>query len=150
MPHSYSSCLIHYVFSTKDRRKSITPEVRERLWAYLGGIARENEMKALAIGGTDDHVHVLVSLPSTLSIAKAVQLLKGGSSKWVHETFAATKNFAWQEGYGAFRVGVSGVDDTITYITNQTKHHRTKTFEKEFISFLKRHNLPFDNRYVFG
>ena len=91
MPHSYSSCLVHYIFSTKERRKMISPEVRERLWAYLGGIARENGMKALAIGGTDDHVHVLVSLPSTLPVAKAIQLLKGGSSKWLHDTFPGMK-----------------------------------------------------------
>jgi REP element-mobilizing transposase RayT len=126
------------------------PEIRERLWSYLGGIAHQNEMTALAIGGTDDHVHLLVSLPATLPVSKAIQLIKGGSSKWIHETFPTMGNFAWQEGYGAFSVGVSGVDDTIAYITNQAEHHRTKTFEEEFISFLKRHNLPFDDRYVFG
>lgn len=105
MSHSYTSCLVHYVFSTKERRKSISPEIRERLWAYLGGIARENGMRALAVGGTDDHVHMLVSLPSTLSIAKAVQFIKGGSSKWMHETFPSMGAFAWQEGYG----GIFGV-----------------------------------------
>ncbi len=150
MPHSYTSCLIHYVFSTKDRRKTITPELRERLLAYLGGIARENEMKALAVGGVEDHVHLLISLPSTLSIAKAVQLLKGGSSKWVHDTFPSEKDLAWQEGYGAFSVAISGVNDTIAYIKNQESHHRTRTFEEEFIAFLERHDLPFDPRYVFG
>ena len=79
MAHTYISNLIHYVFSTKDRRKCIGEELRPKLWAYLGGIARENQMKALAVGGTDDHVHVLLSLPPTIAIAKAVQLLKGGS-----------------------------------------------------------------------
>ncbi len=150
MPHSYSRCLIHYVFSTKDRRKLILPEIRDRLWAYLGGIARENEMKALAVGGTDDHVHMLVSLPSTLSTAKAVHLLKGGSSKWTHETFAAMNKFAWQEGYGAFSIAVSGIDDTIAYINRQEEHHHTRTFEEEFVGFLKRHGIEYDSRYVFG
>ncbi len=128
----------------------ISPEVRERLWAYLGGIARENGMKALAVGGTDDHVHVLVSLPSTLPIAKAIQLLKGGSSKWLHDTFPWMKSFAWQEGYGAFSIGVSGVADTVAYIAGQEKHHRTWTFEQEYVEFLKKHDIDYDDQYVFG
>jgi REP element-mobilizing transposase RayT len=78
MAHSYCSCLIHYVFSTKDRRRIITPELQSRLWPYMGGIARENKMKALAVGGVEDHCHMLVSLPTTLSIAKGIQLIKGG------------------------------------------------------------------------
>ena len=85
--HSFVSCLMHCVFSTKERRKLITPELQERLYPYLGGIARENKMKALSIGGVEDHVHALLSIPSTLSIAKAVQLLKGNSSKWFMRHF---------------------------------------------------------------
>ncbi len=150
MPHSYASCLIHYVFSTKGRRNTITPELRKRLWAYLGGIARENGMKALAIGGTADHVHLLASLPSTLSIAKAVQLIKGGSSKWVHDTFPSIKDFAWQEGYGAFSIGTSGEDETIAYINAQDEHHRSRTFDEEFVAFLKRHRIDYDPRHVLG
>ncbi len=150
MGHSYSSCLIHYVFSTKDRCKSISPSLQARLWPYMGGIARENDMRALAVGGTSDHVHMLVSLPSTISIAKAVQLIKGGSSKWMHDTFPAEKAFAWQESYGAFSIGMSGVDDTISYINAQEEHHRVKTFEDEFLGFLKRHGIEYDERYVFG
>ncbi len=128
----------------------ISPEIRDRVWSYLGGIARENGMKALAVGGTDDHAHVLVSLPSTLSIAKAIQLLKGGSSKWLHDTFPSMKAFAWQEGYGAFSIGVSRVDDTVAYIARQEQHHRTRTFEDEFVAFLKKHGIEYDDRYVFG
>ena len=85
--HSFVSCLMHCVWSTKERRRLITPELQERLYPYLGGIARDNKMKALAIGGVEDHVHMLLSVPSTLSIAKAIQLIKGNSSKWIHETF---------------------------------------------------------------
>lgn len=141
---------MHIVFSTKGRRKLIAPEIRDRLHAYLGGIARDNDMKSLAVGGIDDHVHMLVSIPATTSLAKAVQLIKGGSSKWVHDTFPSMKDFAWQEGYGAFSIGVSGVDDTIAYINHQDEHHRVKTFEEEFESFLKRHGIAYDERYVFG
>ena len=150
MAHSYASCLIHYVFSTNNRRNTLSGNVRERLWPYLGGIARENGMKALAVGGTDNHAHMLVSLPTTLAIAKAIQLLKGGSSKWVHDTFPTHRDFAWQEGYGAFSIGVSGIPDTVAYINNQEEHHRTKTFEDEYVAFLVKHGIEFDNRYVWG
>ena len=87
MPHSYANCLFHCVSSTKERRKIITPDLRDRLYPYMGGIARENDMKSFAIGGTDDHVHLLLSIPATLAVAKAIQLIKGGSSKWIHDTF---------------------------------------------------------------
>jgi len=150
MPHSYVSCCMHYVFSTKDRRKTISHEIKERLWAYMGGIAKENKMKALAIGGTANHVHILLILPSAIPIAKAMQLIKGGLSKWVSDTFPMLRNFAWQEGYGAFSISVSGIDDTIAYIQNQEEHHRRRTFEEEFLSFLKKHGIEYDERYIWG
>ena len=84
----------------------ITPELQPRLFQYIGGIARENKIKLLAAGGVDDHIHLLVSMPSTISIAKAMQLIKGGSSKWIHETFPEHRFFEWQEGYGAFSIGI--------------------------------------------
>ncbi len=150
MPHSYISFHVHYVFSTKDRRRIISPEIRERLWAYMGGIARENKMKALAVGGTPDHVHILLALPSTISVAKAIQLIKGGSSKWVSDMFPEIHQFAWQEGYGAFSIGVSGIDDTIAYIQTQDEHHRSRTFQEEFLAFLKKHEIEYDERYIWG
>ena len=85
--HSFVSCLMHCVWATKERRPLIKPDLQQRLWPYLGGIARENKMKALIVGGVEDHVHVLLSIPSTLSVAKSIQLLKGNSSKWIHDTF---------------------------------------------------------------
>jgi REP element-mobilizing transposase RayT len=93
---SYISSYFHCVFGTKDRQPLISPQLRERLWPFLGGIARQNEMTAIEIGGVADYVHILLSLPSTLSIAKAMQLLKAGSSKWVHETFPEHRLFGWQ------------------------------------------------------
>jgi putative transposase len=148
--HSYTSSLYHCVFSTKQRVKLITPELQERLWPYMGGIARDNAMKALAIGGIEDHVHMLLSLPSTLAIAKAIQLVKGNSSKWMHATFSDMSHFAWQEGYGAFSIGISQIETTVTYIQNQQKHHRRKTFQEEFLSFLKTHGIEYDPRFVWG
>jgi putative transposase len=105
MSHTYVSDLVHCVFSTKHRRKIIPPETQGPLWSFLGGIARNNGFTALMVGGTADHAHVLLSLPATIPLAKAMQLLKGASSKWMNENHGG--GFAWQEGYGAFTVGVS-------------------------------------------
>jgi len=146
--HSFISSLHHCVFATKGRETSLSAEIRERLWPYLGGVARENGMKALAIGGVADHVHMLLSLPAKMSVAKAMQLLKGNSSKWIHETFPKLRNFAWQEGYAAFSIGVSGIEETRAYIRNQEEHHRTRTYREEVIMFLKRHRLPFDEAMI--
>lgn len=118
MSHSYVSNLMHCTFSTKDRYPAIDAALESRLWSYLGGIARENRMTALAIGGTADHVHALLSLPGMMSFAKAVQLIKGGSSKWIHDNFSNQKKFGWQEGYGAFSVSVSQLPKTLAYINN--------------------------------
>jgi REP element-mobilizing transposase RayT len=142
--HSFSSSLHHCVFATTRREPLLTPGIRERLWPYLGGIAREKGMKGLAVGGVADHVHLLLSLPATISVSKAMQLLKGNSSKWIHETFPAIRRFSWQEGYGAFSIGISGIDETCAYIRGQEEHHRTRTYREEVITFLQRHGLHFD------
>jgi len=142
--HSFVSSLHHCVFATKGREPLLSAEIRQRLWPYLGGIARENNIKALAIGGVADHIHILVSLPARMSIAKAMQLLKGNSSKWIHETFPKLRGFAWQEGYAAFTIGVSGIEETCAYIRNQEEHHRTRTYREEVMMFFKRHGLAFD------
>ena len=102
-------------------------------------------MKALAVGGVSDHAHLLVSVPATLSLSKAIQLLKGNSSKWIHETFPALRGFAWQEGYGAFSIGVAGIEETCSYIRTQEEHHLTRTYRYEVIMFLRRHGIPFDD-----
>lgn len=143
--HSFVSCLVHVVFSTKDRRPLITPELEKELWPYLGGIARQNKMKALKVGGVADHVHILLTLPATMSISKAVQLIKGNSSKWIHETFSEHSSFEWQEGYGAFSISISGIDDTIAYIENQAEHHRQRSFKEELVLILKKHDLVYED-----
>ena len=143
--HSFNNCLMHCVFSTKERHPWLTPAIRERLWPYLGGIARENGIKAITIGGVADHAHLLLSLPATLSVSKAVQLLKGNSSKWLRKTFPElrTQGFGWQEGFGAFSISVSGIDDTTSYIQKQEEHHRNKSFQEEFEAFLKKHGYNY-------
>ena len=139
--HSYVSCHVHAVFAIADRRRLLRPEVQQKLWPYVGGIARENGMTALIVGGVEDHVHVLLSLPATMAISKAMQLIKGNSSKWIHETFADLRDFAWQEGYGAFSIGVSGIEGTRSYIARQAEHHRKRGFREEMEEFLKKHGM---------
>ena len=124
--------------------------LRERLYPYMCGIARENGLKVLCIGGTDNHIHILLSLDSTTSIAQAMQLIKGGSSKWIHETFPELRLFSWQEGYGAFSIGISNVDETKKYIENQEKHHSKESFCDEYLKFLRKNNIDFDEKYLWG
>lgn len=149
MSHSFVSQLIHCVFSTKERRTMITPELQTRLFPYFGGIARENKMKLISAGGVEDHVHLLISLPKTVDIAKTMQLIKGGSSKWIHDTFSEHRSFEWQEGYGAFSISISDKERTIAYIDNQPVHHKKQDFKTEFLSFLDKHEIEYDEKYVF-
>jgi putative transposase len=141
MSHSHICCLVHVVFATAERRSAIRDEMRERLHAYLGGIAHENGIQTLAVGGVADHVHLLLSLPRTVSVAKAVQLLKSGSSKWIHENFPGSRNFAWQEGYGAFSIGVSQKATTVKYIQAQVEHYKRISFADELRKFLAVHGI---------
>ena len=108
----------------------MNPELRERLWPFLGGIAKQNGITPRCIGGAADHVHLLLSLSTTVPIAKAIQLVKAGSSAWIHQTFRQLDNFSWQQGYGAFSVSVSQLPETIHSIHNQVEHHRTELFNR--------------------
>lgn len=150
MAHTYVSSLFHCVFSTKERRGMMDAGMRKRLWSFMGGIARKNEFKALAVGGTEDHVHLLLSLPATIPVSKAVQLIKGGSSKWIHSAFSQQRLFSWQEAYGAFSIGISQIPETIAYIQNQEEHHRRRSFQSEFLAFLKKHQIQHDQQYIWG
>jgi putative transposase len=147
---SYISSYFHAVFSTKERRPVIPPQLAERLWPYLGGIARENGFTAIQVGGVEDHIHALLALPATITIAKAVQLMKGGSSKWIHDTFPEHAAFAWQEKYGAFSTSVSQTETVIAYIKNQEEHHRKVSFKEEFIALLRKNRIEFDERYLWA
>jgi putative transposase len=148
MSHSFVSAIFHCAFSTKGRRNLITPDLQDRLWPYMGGIARENGITAMSIGGVENHVHLLLAISSTITVAQALQLIKGASSKWVHDTFPKHQYFAWQEGYGAFSIGISQVDRTVSYIQSQRDHHKKLTFQDEFRQILKRHGIEYDERYI--
>ena len=142
MSHVYATILVHCVFSTKNRKPLISERLQAKLWPYIGGIARANRFKALAVGGIEDHAHVLLSLPASMSVSKAVQLIKGGSSKWINDQ-SFQRNFAWQDSYGAFTIGISQVKTTIRYIKTQKQHHARTRFEDELKLFLKKHGLTF-------
>ena len=150
MANTYTSLHYHIVFSTKNRHPWIHTEFEQRIWEYLGGIARQNDMKAIQIGGIEDHVHVVLGAPPTLSVSKVAQLLKGGSSKWIHETFPALAGFEWQDGYGAFSLSKSQLPEVIEYVANQREHHRVRTFQEEYRAFLERHGVEYDERYLWG
>jgi len=148
MGHTYSNILIHVIFSTKHRKPSIREDLRPRLHEYLAGIARNEFGRTLKIGGTDNHIHSLLSLNTDVAIADAMCRWKSLSSGWIHQTFPDAADFAWQSGYGAFSVSQSNAAKVIAYIEDQLEHHRTRTFEEEFIEFLERHKIEYDPRYV--
>jgi putative transposase len=147
MAHAFSRNHIHLVFSTKDRRNTIAKEWQPRLWAYLGGICENHELIPLAVGGTENHVHILFHLPPKLALAKAVILLKANSSKLIGEQ---GMKFSWQEGYGAFSVSASNLDQVTRYIRNQAVHHRKTSFEDEFRALLRKHGVEYDPKYLLG
>ena len=148
MPGTYTDLLYHIFWSTKGRERWITPDVIERLHAFMGGIVRDLGGTALIIGGVEDHVHILARCRPDLSISDFMRELKARSSRWVHETFEGKKGFAWQEGYTAVTVSPSVKPKVHEYIARQAEHHRTKSFREELIEFLERHGIEYDPRYL--
>lgn len=126
----------------------ITGEVEEKLHAYLGGIIREMDGTALCINGTSDHVHLLVRTPKTLADAEFMRTLKSNSTGWLKKTFESKNKFAWQEGYGWFSIGPSAIPKVTEYIRNQKEHHRKVSFQEEFVRFLEKYEIEYDERYL--
>lgn len=149
MMGTFHKLTYHLVFSTKYRRRRIRGEFRERLYEYMGGIIRGQNGHLIEIGGIDDHVHLLLNLSPLHSVAAMLRDIKANASKWVNEIPDMTARFEWQSGYAAFTVSHSQVDVVREYIRNQIEHHRTKTFEEEFVELLKRHGVEFDMKYMF-
>lgn len=150
MANTFSALTYHVIFSTKNRERWIGHEIESRIWTYMAGIAMEKEMKTLRIGGMPDHVHLLVAIPAKLAVSKAVQLIKGASSKWIHDVFPKLGGFGWQDGFGAFTVGKSQIRKVDDYIRDQREHHRVKSFQEEFLAFLRRHEIAYDPQFVWG
>ncbi len=147
MSRTFTNLLTHLIFSTKQREPFIDPGIRPELYAYMGGLTNELKGKAYGINGDDDHVHMLVSLPPVVSISEALRFIKSNSSGWMHDKWPR-KPFAWQPGYGAFSVSKSNVPGVLEYIANQEAHHRRITFQEEYRSFLRKHGIEFDERYL--
>ena len=150
MADTYTSLHYHIVFSTKNREPWLSVSIRDRLWPYIGGIARENKMCTIEIGGVTDHIHALVRLSPAGIVSKAVQLIKGGSSFWIKTQFPNTAAFGWQDGYGAFTVSASHLDSVQQYIRHQAEHHRTTSFVDEYRELLERNGVEIDERYWLG
>jgi len=147
MPSTHLSLHYHLVFSTKNRAPVIDTNWRDRLHAYLGGSVRKIGGVAESIGGTNDHVHLLVGLRATHRLADVMEDIKSVSSLWVHQEIG-TKDFWWQEGYGAFTVSSSQLEKVRTYIEHQEEHHRRKTFQEDYLEFLKSTGVQFNEKYL--
>ncbi len=148
MGSTLTNLLYHIVFSTKLRQELLTTELRAELYPYIGGVIRGEKGRSINIGGTKDHVHVLAVFPPSISVSDMVRRIKANSSKWVNDQHKMRVHFSWQRGYGAFSVSESAVGGVSGYIDTQETHHKKMGFQDEFRLLLKKHNLPFDERYV--
>jgi REP element-mobilizing transposase RayT len=150
MANSYLSLHVHVVFSTKNRNRWLSPEIEAEVWSYLAGIIKNQGGNALQIGGVEDHIHILLTMPATISMSQMVKSIKGDSSKWISQNWPNMRGFHWQDGYGAFSVGQSQVAATVAYIKKQRQHHQRKSFEDEYKTFLTKHGIESDEKYIFG
>ena len=148
MPQSLHILTAHIIFSTKERRPFITPDLRERLWAYQSRVLQNLECGAITIGGVADHVHILCNLTKKYPTVKVMEILKKDSSKFIKTLDPNLWEFHWQDGYGLFSISPSHFDVTKKYILNQEPHHKKETFQEEYLRILKKYNAPYDERYL--
>ena len=148
MANTYTCLFYHFVFSTKHRQPLVHADIQQRVWAYIGGIARAHDTSALKVGGVEDHVHILLMAKPIHAPSDIAKWLKSDSSKWIHQEFPELKNFAWQDGYGAFSVSRSKVPVVVDYIIRQREHHERETFEDEYRKLMEFHEVEYDTRYL--
>ena len=148
MSQSLAQIYVHIVFSTKERYPFIQPPIESELFAYMGAIIKRCDGFPFLINGTADHLHILSSLPRTLALSKYIEEIKRNSSRWIKTKDSRYEKFAWQNGYGAFSVSSSQKDSVLRYINGQKEHHKTVTFKEEFVTFLKKYNIQYDERYL--
>ncbi len=148
MPQSLSKVILHIVFSTKNREPWLDSHVRPRMHAYLATICRDVAAEVVRVGGVGDHVHIVTTLPRTVSQAELVERIKKVSSKWIKTLDARSRGFFWQRGYGAFSVSPNQIEAVLQYVEAQEEHHRTRTFQEEYRELLRKHGVDFDERYV--
>ncbi len=146
---THQQLLYHIVFSTKNRQKWLTDGFRDDVFAYMAGTAKELNSFAIKVGGFYDHVHLFLRIPAKIAVAELVGKLKANTSKHINETSGIIRKFGWQDGYGAFTVSMSAKNRVVKYIENQAEHHANQSFEDEYLSLLKKHEVDYDERYVF-
>ncbi len=150
MGHTYTQLLTHIVFSTKDRIPYLNDSVRNPVFAYIAGIARHLGGSEVIVNGVADHAHLFLRMPPVIQVSEAVKKIKANSSKWVHNERLLPRSFGWQVGYAAFSVSSSQAAKTIQYIYDQETHHKKISFQEEYLEFLKKHGIPYDERYVWN
>jgi REP element-mobilizing transposase RayT len=150
MAGKHLSLLVHFIWSTAAREPWIGAEWQDDLYGYIGGIMNNKNAKLICAGGMYDHIHLYASLPSTITIADFVSVIKSNSSRWVHQSSLKRRAFAWQEGYAAFSVSKSEEQKAISYIRNQERHHSKRTFKDELLEFLERYEIEYDERHLWG
>ena len=148
MPQSLSNVILHVVFSTKNREPWLNSQIRPRVHGYLATVCRDIGGQASRVGGVSDHVHVLTTLPRTISQAQMIEQIKKTSSKWIKSVDVRCCRFSWQRGYAAVSVSPSQMKTVVEYIDKQVQHHRTRTFQEEYRELLRKHGIEFDERYV--
>lgn len=149
MANTYSQIYIQIVFAVKGRQNLIMKENREELHKFITGIVTNREQKLLSIFAMPDHVHILVGLKPNISISDLVRDIKAGSSKFINDSKWINGKFNWQEGFGAFSYSKSNLDNVIKYILNQEEHHKKRTFKEEYIDFLKKFEIEYNEKYLF-
>jgi putative transposase len=149
MANTYTQIHIHFVFAVKFRHGIIQSKWKEDLYKYIAGIIQNNNHKLLAINGMPDHIHILIGLRPAQSISDLMKEVKQSSSKWINDNKLTDGHFEWQEGYGAFSYGKSQISQVINYIQNQELHHKKKTFKEEYLDFLEKFEIDYDEKFIF-
>jgi len=148
MGHTYTNLLTHIIFSTKDRVPYLKAEERDELFAYIVGVAQSLNVQPIKVGGHEDHLHLLLRIPASLALSDVVSKIKSNASRWIHQRGLLHRSFAWQNGYAAFSVSESAVNDVVAYIANQGTHHRKISFQEELVVFLRKNGIEYDERYI--
>jgi REP element-mobilizing transposase RayT len=149
MAGTYSQIYLQVVFAVKGRKNLIAPSWKEALHKYISGIVTAKEQKSIIVNGMPDHIHAFVGLKPSMRISDLVRDMKNNSSKFINESGFIRSRFSWQEGYGVFSYSRSHIDRVYNYILNQEEHHRKKTFQREYLDFLREHDIDFNEKYVF-
>ena len=148
MPGTYSQILLHIVFSTRERKPWIAPDIAARLHSYIGGIIEAERATLYEIGGVADHVHLYLRSRPDLPVSDLMRVVKARSSKWIHNSFPDLADFAWQTGYSVFSVSKSQEPAVKRYIATQAEHYQTEDFQSELLRLLRKHEVDFDERYI--